>query len=95
MKISDFQDLMKELYIQRDKARGTEKTMLWFISEVGELSEAIRLNKLEKIAEEMADVLAWLCSIANLTKINLETAVLEKYPGLCSRCNSKPCECDS
>lgn len=93
MEILEFQTLMAQLYIHRDRTRGLNKTMLWLISEVGELAEAIRLEDKEKIAEEMADVLAWLCSLANLTNIDLENAACSKYPGRCVRCNSKPCVC--
>jgi NTP pyrophosphatase (non-canonical NTP hydrolase) len=93
LKIAEFQNLMQDLYLKRDKARGLEKTMLWLVSEVGELSEAIRLQNSQKIAEEAADVLAWLCSVANLTNIDLETAASSKYPGKCARCDSNPCKC--
>jgi NTP pyrophosphatase (non-canonical NTP hydrolase) len=84
---------MKDIYLHRDRSRGMEKTILWLVSEVGELAEAVRLEKSQKMAEEMADVLAWLCSIANLAGISLEAAALKKYPEQCSRCDSKPCTC--
>ncbi|MFQ5977921.1 MAG: MazG nucleotide pyrophosphohydrolase domain-containing protein [Candidatus Heimdallarchaeota archaeon] len=93
MKITEFQNLMQDLYLKRDRARGIEKTMLWLVSEMGELAEAIRLENSQKIAEEAADVLAWLCSIANLTGIDLEKAIFEKYPGKCRRCYFNPCQC--
>ena len=93
MRIAEFQNLMEDLYIQRDRKRGVDKTMLWLISEVGELAEAIRIRNTQKIAEELADVLAWLCSVANLTKIDLGAEALNKYPGRCDRCNCKPCQC--
>ena len=51
---------------------------MWFIEEVGELSSALagddELNK----EEEFADVLAWLCTLANINDVNLEAAI-EKY----------------
>ncbi len=94
MNIAEFQKLMKDLYIHRDTQRGVDKTMLWLVSEIGELAEAIRLENSKKIAEEMADVLAWLCSVANLINVNLETAAFNKYPGCCGRCNSIPCQCE-
>jgi NTP pyrophosphatase (non-canonical NTP hydrolase) len=93
MEIIEFQRLMAQLYIRRDRMRGLNKTTLWLISEVGELAEAIRLEDQGKIAEEMADVLAWLCSVANLADIDLENVVCKKYPGRCARCNSNPCMC--
>ena len=52
MKISEFQRLMKDLYLAKDKQRGLEKTFLWLVSEIGELSEALRENKREKIEHD-------------------------------------------
>ncbi|MFX0064050.1 MAG: MazG nucleotide pyrophosphohydrolase domain-containing protein [Candidatus Hermodarchaeota archaeon] len=93
MKISEFQRLMKDLYLAKDKQRGLDKTFLWLISEIGELSEALRKNKREKIEEEMADCIAWLCSLANILDINLQQAALRKYPLQCSKCHKNPCVC--
>ncbi|MFX1251510.1 MAG: MazG nucleotide pyrophosphohydrolase domain-containing protein [Promethearchaeota archaeon] len=93
MKISEFQRLMKDLYLTKDKQRGLEKTFLWLVSEIGELSEALRKNTREKIEEEMADCMAWLCSLANILDINLQQAALRKYPLQCSKCHKNPCVC--
>jgi NTP pyrophosphatase (non-canonical NTP hydrolase) len=94
MEIREFQELIRELYFERDSKRGKEKTMLWLVEEIGELAEAIRKNDLNSIGEEMADVFAWLVSLANLYGVDLETEVKKKYPGYCLRCGKKPCECD-
>lgn len=92
MQIREFQELIRELYFERDSKRGIEKTMLWLIEEVGELAEAVR--KKSNIGEEIADVFAWLVSLANLCDIDVEEEVLRKYPGYCIKCGKKPCECD-
>ncbi|MFW9997743.1 MAG: MazG nucleotide pyrophosphohydrolase domain-containing protein [Candidatus Odinarchaeota archaeon] len=92
-KISGFQQLMKDLYLKRDIERGPEKTMLWLVSEVGELAEGIKDSNIDVLKEEMADVLAWLCSLANIYSINLLDAAWKKYPGNCSVCHQKPCQC--
>jgi len=94
MHIREFQQLIRELYYERDSKRGIEKTMLWIVEEVGELAEAVRKNDIKAIGEEMADVLAWLVSLANLYDIDLEEEAKKKYPGYCIRCGKKPCECD-
>ncbi len=94
MKIREFQEHIRKLYYERDSKRGKERTMLWFIEEVGELAEAIRKDDLNSIREEMADVFAWLVSLANLYDIDLESAVKEKYPEKCPKCGKIPCECD-
>lgn len=91
--ISEFQKLMDTLYGARDDQRGIVKTLLWFFSEVGELSEAIRLNDKLMIEEEMADVFAWLSSLANILEIDLEKGVRKKYPFVCPKCFKSPCEC--
>ncbi len=81
--IRAFQDLIRERYYATDSARGSEATFLWFAEEVGELASALgekhrgredRAN----LEEEFADVLAWLCTLANINGIDLEAA-LRKY----------------
>lgn len=96
MNIREFQDLMKNLYFHQDNERGVEKTFLWLIEEVGELSSAIKRKGFNKtsIGEEMADIIAWICSLANLLNIDIETALLQKYPGKCLKCGSNPCRCN-
>ncbi len=93
MKISEFQKLIDELYGKRDKKRGLDRTALWLIEEVGELAEAVRKRDKELAEEEVADVIAWTVSVANLMGIDVEKAVKKKYPGKCPRCNSIPCMC--
>lgn len=81
--IRAFQGLIRERYYATDSARGSEATFLWFAEEVGELASALgekhrgredRAN----LEEEFADVLAWLCTLANIHGIDLEAA-LRKY----------------
>ncbi len=91
--IQDFQNLMKDLYGERDRKRGIEKSLMWLLTENGELIEAFLKKNVEQIHEEVADVFAWLCSVCNLLEIDLESAVWEKYPGNCPKCNSNPCKC--
>ncbi|MCS7121512.1 MAG: nucleotide pyrophosphohydrolase [Archaeoglobaceae archaeon] len=91
MHIKEFQQMIAEIYKDRDLERGVERTMLWVIEEIGELAEALRRG--DNIGEEIADVLAWLVSLANLCNIDVETEVLKKYPGYCIKCGRKPCGC--
>lgn len=94
MHIREFQRLMKELYGSNDRERGLEKTMLWFYEECGELAEAMRKEDHEAIGEEMADVFAWMASLANMLGVDVEEACLSKYPMKCPRCGGAPCTCD-
>lgn len=92
MEIREFQKMIAEIYLHRDLQRGVEKTMLWIVEEVGELAEAVR--KGENVGEEIADVIAWIVSLANLCGVDVEVEILKKYPMLCRKCGKKPCECE-
>ena len=80
MHISEFQRLISARYEKRDRQRGVPATFMWFVEEVGELASALagddKLNK----EEEFADVFAWLCTLANISDVDLEKAC-EKYTG--------------
>ncbi len=96
MKISEFQKLMSELYIHQDSKRGLKGTFIWLVEEMGELASLLKENKIdkEKISEELADIIAWTGSLANLLEINLEDALKKKYPYKCRKCDSIPCRCE-
>ena len=74
MQISEFQRLIARKYKKRDKERGVPRTFLWFIEEVGELATALASKDKANTQEEFADVFAWLCTLANITDVNLEKA---------------------
>lgn len=94
MKIEEAQNMIRCIYLDRDKERGIERTLLRTFQELAELSDAISKEKsMQEIDAEMADVFAWIISIANLLEINLETSLLSKYNNVCSRCGESPCEC--
>jgi len=77
--VRDFQQHIRQRYYETDAARGTPATFLWFIEEVGELATALHGSDTENLAEEFADVLAWLCTLANINGVDLEAAVRRKY----------------
>ena len=93
MYIREFQNMMRQLYFERDSDRGTERTLDWLVDEVEELREALKEGDTKAIEEEFADVLAWLASLANVVNINLEKAALSKYNNKCPKCGLSPCEC--
>ena len=93
MHIREFQVLMRDIYGDNDRIRGVQRTQLWFFEEVGELAEAMRKEDKEAIANEMADVFAWMVSLANMLDVDVEKACLSKYPMRCPRCGKIPCEC--
>ena len=91
--IRSFQNLMHRLYFHRDSERGTKGTYQWLREEVDELGEALTEANMEALAGEFADVAAWLASLANLLKLDLEDALLQKYGNECPKCHSLPCNC--
>ena len=97
MEISKFQQLMKDLYFTNDNQRGIHRTSVWLVEEMGELAHELKkdLSAIDKIAvaEEMADVYAWVASLANLLEIDLNSAVTSKYPHFCVKCGQNPCKC--
>ncbi|MDF1539287.1 MAG: MazG nucleotide pyrophosphohydrolase domain-containing protein [Candidatus Thorarchaeota archaeon] len=94
MDIEEAQDLIRRIYLERDKERGMERTLLRTFQELAELSDAIAKEKLtEEIEAEVADVFAWVISIANLLEMDLGKTLLRKYNNACSRCGKVPCEC--
>jgi len=93
MHVREFQAMMKRVYFHRDSARGPERTYMWLVEEVGELGRAILRGDKASIEEEMADVFAWLASLANVLGVDLESCSLKRYPNVCPKCRSSPCRC--
>jgi len=80
MHISEFQRIIARKYKKRDQQRGIPATFMWFIGEVGELATALASNDHKNKEEEFADVFAWLCTLANISDVDLEKAC-GKYTG--------------
>ena len=85
--VAGFQALIRDRYLATDAARGTPATFMWFIEEVGELATALQQNapgrnptpeQRANLAEEFADVLAWLMTLANVNGVDVAQA-LSKY----------------
>lgn len=77
--IKEAQKLMHQMFFKRDSERGVYATFTWLVEEVGELANAILNNDTENIEEEIADVIAWTLSLANLLGIDAEKAFRKKY----------------
>ncbi len=83
--IAGFQKHIHDRYYKTDKARGTPATFLWLVEEVGELATALNTAHSQgkpdraNIEEEFADVIAWLCTLANINDIDLQAAIERKY----------------
>jgi NTP pyrophosphatase (non-canonical NTP hydrolase) len=80
MQISKFQKLISKKYEKRDRERGIPATFMWFVEEVGELATSLVSKDDKNKEEEFADVFAWLCTLANISDVDLEKAC-KKYTG--------------
>ncbi|MEO8494967.1 MAG: MazG nucleotide pyrophosphohydrolase domain-containing protein [Planctomycetota bacterium] len=92
--LSDFQQLIRKMYFDKDVARGIDGTFMWLMEEVGELAGALRSGSHDDKMEEFADVLAWLTTIANVAGVDLSEAVTRKYGDGCPGCRRFVCTCD-
>jgi NTP pyrophosphatase (non-canonical NTP hydrolase) len=91
--IKEAQEMMRRIYIERDRTRGVIGTLDRTFDELEELREAIKNEDGTSISDEMGDVFAWLCSLANLLDIDLSEALFNKYSDVCSKCKNSPCDC--
>jgi NTP pyrophosphatase (non-canonical NTP hydrolase) len=92
--LAEFQQLIRQMYFDKDVARGVDGTFMWLMEEVGELAGALREGTLAEQAAEFADVLAWLTTIANVAGVDLTEAVRQKYGAGCPGCGHFACTCD-
>ena len=80
MTLGEFQQHIRDRYYATDVERRTPMTWLWFSEEIGELARALaRRDNAKNLEEEFADVLAWLCTLANINDVDLAAAVEAKY----------------
>lgn len=81
--IAAFQSHIRDRYFKSDSERGTPATFMWLIEEVGELATALNTTGEKRdqanIEEEFADCVAWLCTLANINGVELESAIRRKY----------------
>jgi NTP pyrophosphatase (non-canonical NTP hydrolase) len=86
------QKAMMDEYFKRDSERGLFPTFAWFVEEVGELGEALLKRDKAGVSEELADVIAWALSIANLVGIDVEEALRLKYGEVLLKGSASSCD---
>jgi len=91
--LAEFQQLIRNMYLEKDIARGVDGTFMWLIEEIGELATSLRDGTRQQQSAELADVLAWLTTIANVAGVDLTEAVREKYGSGCPGCGHLVCTC--
>jgi NTP pyrophosphatase (non-canonical NTP hydrolase) len=79
VELREAQRLIRDKYFERDSARGVYATFTWLVEEVGEVADSLLKMDMRGLREEVADVFAWLLSLANLLGIDVEEAFMEKY----------------
>jgi NTP pyrophosphatase (non-canonical NTP hydrolase) len=92
MELGQLQELMARTYGERDRSRGVPATIAWLTEEVGELAQAVRKGSPAEQLHELADVLAWLASLANQLDLSLDQAA-SRYGQGCPKCHAMPCAC--
>jgi len=90
--VDEFQKMIEEQFLEKDKRRGLDGTFMWFTEEVGELAGALRSGTRAEMLHEFADVFAWLATLASLKGVRLSEAA-ERYMHGCPYCKKAPCEC--
>ena len=95
IRFSEFQSLIRTMYMEKDVERGIDGTFMWLMEEVGELAAALRSGSKQEQSEEFADVLAWLTTIANVAEIDLNKAIRDKYGDGCPGCDRYVCQCSN
>ena len=93
MTLPELQKMIRATYGAKDASRGVDGTFMWFMQEVGELATALRNGTHQERAHEVADVLAWLATLANIADVDLAEAMASKYGGGCPGCGKSPCVC--
>jgi NTP pyrophosphatase (non-canonical NTP hydrolase) len=101
--IGDFQRRIEAIYFDRDSRRGLDRTFMWLVEEIGELSRALleaggtpaqrRGADQSALETEFADVLAWLSTVASIAGVDLQAAAARQYADGCPKCRATPCEC--
>jgi len=101
--IDEFVDRFREIYGHIDGSRSEEALWLQVVEESSSIAEAVREIRYEQILSHAANFFAWLCgfmakcnkeltSICHLSE-DFSEVIWLKYPHICPRCSSNPCEC--
>ena len=79
MDLKLFQKEMADKFKEFDKKSGPFFLMTVLTAELGELADAVKEEKKERIKEELADVVFGAVSLANIYGIDLSKVLKEKY----------------
>ena len=102
--LREWQQHLDALYGPNNRKVGIDRVINRFLEEVMEVglvlynvdgfNESLEKTR-DRLAREMADILAWIFAIAVVLDIDLERAVLDLYGQGCPVCHTTPCSCRS
>lgn len=91
--IERIQEMFRDIYGFTNTLVGCKDQLMHLIEEIAEVAESIHGGSKERIAEELADVLAHTFGLANAFEIDLQHCLTIRYSEGCRRCSSTPCSC--
>ncbi|OGG47442.1 hypothetical protein A2761_03160 [Candidatus Kaiserbacteria bacterium RIFCSPHIGHO2_01_FULL_51_33] len=92
--LTDYQHFIEKVYGPSNRRHFTAPEMLTNIERyVMRSLKGIRKNDTDKIQLNVVIALNWFLSLLNLLEIDLEKAVWNRFPYLCSYCGTCPCSC--
>ena len=87
--IREFQGYFREIYPNNDLSE--DYIYAYFSRTVSYLCK--NLSSRHNSTDSFIETVAWLFSLANKFEIDIQEAVLRRYPGVCHYCISRPCQC--
>lgn len=92
--IQEYQDFVEEVYgVPNDRHFDTSSMLTNIQRFVMRGIKGIRKNDKDRITHNLLIAQSWFMSLMNRFHINLENAVWNRFPYLCSYCGSCPCAC--
>lgn len=88
-RIKDCQEYIRLLYPNKD--RDTSYIYGYAVRHTGYLSKA--LTQKQPATKEFVRAVSWLLALANDLSVDVETAIISRYPGVCPYCLAPHCEC--
>jgi NTP pyrophosphatase (non-canonical NTP hydrolase) len=91
----DMQRMNEYIYGERNRANyTTEQLVARLVEETTHLLELVRKDYRRGFGKKIADVVSWHSAVTNRLKIDIQDAMWEKYPGVCSYClRPRDCQC--
>lgn len=88
-RVKDCQAYISQLYPNKD--RDTSYICGYAVRHIGYLSKS--LTQRQPASKEFVRAISWLLALANDLSVDIETAILQRYPSVCPYCLAPHCEC--